>query len=1371
MALRGWRFMVCAAWLGLAWGCDDPPGTGAVGQICNSDAQCFNGFTCDLDRGICEPSADAGGEEDDAGNATEDAIGEDEPCVGPQCQDPCHPTCGASEQCIDGECVCLEGQTRPCGSKLGECLYGQQLCQGLQWGACEGGVQPQDELCDHRDNDCDGIIDENVREVFYRDRDEDSFGDEGITLEGCEIDEGFTRQPGDCDDADPAINPEALEVCDGDDEDCDGQIDQVDPDLSLDEEVDCLDQGVCSGAGVVCSGALGWQCAYPPGEHEPEQELSCDGLDNDCDGLTDEGLTETWYLDGDGDSFGASDSATLACAAPSPRHVQRDGDCDDGDEARHPGADEVCDGIDNDCDDQIDGADPGLAEATITCEGRGVCAGTEPSCLGPRGWACLVTHPAYEPEGETLCDGLDNDCDGQTDEDLSRACGTNTGVCTRGVEICQGGVFGACSGRTGIAPTDDESRVDLCDGLDNDCDGRADEGCVCRDGDRLPCGTDQGACAIGAQICASGEYGACDGQGPVPEFCDPGFEDNDCDGLDDIAEGLATAWFEDRDGDGFGAGPRRFRCGPPGPGQSPLNTDCDDANRARNPAAAEVCDGIDNNCNGQIDDDPAPAQISCPQAGICAGTRPRCLGVQGYACLTLDPRFEDPEVTCDSLDNDCDAATDEGLLNACGRCGAVPIEACDGIDNDCDGQTDETFTGQGQACSTGRPGVCATGVRRCVLGAEVCAGAQPSAEVCDNLDNDCDAATDEGLTRACSSVCGQGVETCQRGAFGACSAPQPSAEVCDGLDNDCDGGADEGLLNACGECGPVAAEVCDGLDNNCNGQVDEGLRQTFYADRDRDGFGAGPVQSRCGALQPGQSPLNTDCDDTQPSVHPGAAEVCANGLDEDCDGQIDEGCQQCNRNIDADFDGSNQCDDCDDTNGGILPGAPERCDGVDNDCDGLIDEDFDRDGDNFSICARDPLLLDCDDLAPAVNPGRPESCGGDGRGNGIDDNCNGYVDEGCAPCDPNDTDGDGVSQCQGDCDPDDGAISPLAEEICDGLDNDCNLFTVQNCAVSDPCNHDGNLNFGDDPDLCGEDLICGQLINRAGQPSGEFICTALCNTSETGPLGDGCAQNETCFYDLLRSANVHGCARTTDPPGALRGGAVCSGDEQCRSNRCERVFTGPNGRICLDYCGSDAYCQAPGVVCRILQPGLDGRCWPSSALGAGLVGATCTTDAQCDHGLCADLGGARRCTEACCADGDCPNGFTCSLAGQQAATGFALPDPDAPACISNADCPGAMVCTTGRQCARALTDTSPMCVADLQGQGSRQAGAACNRSDQCRSNFCADDLGVCVEPCCNDNGCPSGLTCELQTVETLPDQVTSARVCINLSTDSVILRQ
>ena len=156
-----------------------------------------------------------------------------------------------------------------------------------------------------------------------------------------------------------------------------------------------------------------------------------------------------------------------------------------------------------------------------------------------------------------------------------------------------------------------------------------------------------------------------------------------------------------------------------------------------------------------------------------------------------------------------------------------------------------------------------------------------------------------------------------------------------------------------------------------------------------------------------------DCDDSNSGVHPAAEEVC-DGVDNDCDGTVDE--------RDVDGDGVFGCgQDCDDSNASIHPGALEACNGVDEDCDGVADNGFpDQDSDGFKSCAGD-----CNDHNPAIHPGATELC------NGVDDNCTAGVDEGF----PN-QDGDGYASCL-DCNDTDASIHPGAVEVCNFLDDNC----------------------------------------------------------------------------------------------------------------------------------------------------------------------------------------------------------------------------------------------------------------------------------------------------------------------------------------------
>lgn len=231
-------------------------------------------------------------------------------------------------------------------------------------------------------------------------------------------------------------------------------------------------------------------------------------------------------------------------------------------------------------------------------------------------------------------------------------------------------------------------------------------------------------------------------------------------------------------------------------------------------------------------------------------------------------------------------------------------------------------------------------------------------------------------------VCKAGTETCSQGSWGSCIGQVlPTAETCNGLDDDCDGQVDNGnpgggaacITGKLGVCSQgteqcqggalqcvqttmASAEVCNGLDDNCNGVVDEGVRNTYYQDADGDGYGNPSVSIQACSQPAGYVTDNTDCNDNNAAIHPGAPEVC-NGLDDNCNGQVDEGLGTttcgvgaCTRTVQNCANGAEQI---------CVPGvaSQEVCNGIDDNCDGVIDDN--AVGCGSYICSKGACLTSC----------------------------------------------------------------------------------------------------------------------------------------------------------------------------------------------------------------------------------------------------------------------------------------------------------------------------------------------------------------------------------------------------------------------------
>ncbi len=231
----------------------------------------------------------------------------------------------------------------------------------------------------------------------------------------------------DCDDSDIQVHPGAAEVCDGVDNDCDGEVDE---DASggaaffLDSDGDGF--GTMAEVVIACEAPEGYviaagDCDDSSAAIKPGAQEVCDGIDNDCDGVADDDATDAsnWYADWDGDGWGSDITHVMACEQPEA-YLDTSGDCNDFDAEANPDAVEVCDWVDNDCDGVVDGPDTeGAVEwyADNDGDGFGVAETTVMACFKPDGYTdntddCDDGNWQVSPDAEEICgNGIDDNCD------------------------------------------------------------------------------------------------------------------------------------------------------------------------------------------------------------------------------------------------------------------------------------------------------------------------------------------------------------------------------------------------------------------------------------------------------------------------------------------------------------------------------------------------------------------------------------------------------------------------------------------------------------------------------------------------------------------------------------------------------------------------------------------------------------------------------------------------------------------------------------------------------------------------------------------------------------------------------------------------
>ncbi len=1062
--------------------------------------------------------------------APEECNGRDDNCSGLVDDEPLLP----SEPCQ------LQNEHGTCG--------GSWVCRGFDGWDCVVPQEPEPERCDGYDNNCDGVTDGPFRDEsgeyvhdehcgtcgnsclgrFPNGVSACVMGDEEPKCVVVECDEGFVQTgPTTC-------LPLLASLCNPcvHDANCPVPGDRCIP---IEDGLFC---GRACGPGSL-HGAdcpAGYECL--PFDGGPDQ---CVPLSGSCDCTPDNhGLTR--YCERENE-YGLC-KGVKTCDEP----YEAWSEC-----SAHWPMPEVCNGRDDDCNGLIDDVEglgaPCYAEAEIEGE-RYECAGVLHCTSDSTDLVCSARTP--QPEE---CNGLDDNCNGLTDEDFRDEAGRyvdhhHCGAC--GIS-CEGAIPGA------VAYCDASGDVPVC-AVERCLEGYYRVGAACLELTEItcqPCVTDE-SCRLPGSACMLLDDGW---------FCG-----RDC-GPDNIhgdPAGVCPAQFEclERVDGKFLCHPESGQCTCNLPAHDGAERPCRQSNEFGTCLGLETCDfqagwggctapvprqeecnGLDDNCDGLVDNDVEPPSEPCEvsnEFGTCEGEW-LCLGVEGFHCSARTPQTE----VCNGIDDDCSGIPDEPFRNP-GTGVYNHFDHCGICDFSCEGRVPhatETECRERDGAAFCVPVGCEPGYLIPPSNERVCVPVTTAydCQLCGE-DEHC-SGLDEGR---CESL--DGGSFCTRG--------------CD-LDEDCPTGFEcEG-----GRCLPVSRS-CTCLPGT------EGAIRPCHRENEH---GTCRGVQRC---QPEETPGWSECDAREPMP-----EDC-NGIDDNCDGIIDNvesppgGEWSCeNSNEWGTCAGQWVCGDTPEGRGWICTAptpAPERCDGRDNNCDGITDSGFDDLGEpcsaglgaclrrGYFVCAADGESTVCNAVA---GDAEPEVC--DGR----DNNCNGLTDD--HPEGWWDTQGQacvaghgicqsvGVYQCDSVnpagplvCTAEPG--EPLPEETCNGLDDTCN-------GITDDGFREPVTGFYTHQDHCG-----------------------ACNRSCTGSIENGVAECDS-------SGDFPRCVVASCSPGYVPLDAVS----------CTPFTTD----LCTP-CTTDADCLAVGSECRMLE---DGRfCLPEcDTVGDCPAGATCI-DSICvpDTGAC-----------------------------------------------------------------------------------------------------------------------------------------------------------